>query len=218
MKERSILFSASMVCAILEGHKTQTRRVVKPQPIYVCPMGPAGAPLLSSKPNFADGNIIRCPYGVPGDRLWVRETFYCDHAFYPEGTPPSCYWDGAKLRAQHAPEQLAYERARMLEAMYYRADGEPEFEGADGPTPWRPSIHMPRWASRILLEVTVVHVERLQEINRGDAMEEGCPFPNMAQGDDPRQWYRALWEQINGPSSWDGNPWVWVVEFKRVAA
>lgn len=75
---------------------------------------------------------------------------------------------------------------------------------------------MPRWASRILLEVTAVRVERLQDISRGDAMAEGCPFPNMAKGDDPRKWYADLWDQINGAGSWEANPWVWVVEFKRV--
>lgn len=81
---------------------------------------------------------------------------------------------------------------------------------------WKPSIHMPRKASRIMLEVTRVRVERLQEISRGDAMAEGCPFQNMAKGADPRKWYADLWKTINGPGSWDLNPWVWVIEFKRV--
>jgi hypothetical protein len=102
----------------------------------------------------------------------------------------------------------------------YRADGwtgAPDVGYQVTPAPkWTPSIHMPRWASRILLEIVSVRVERLQEISRGDAMAEGCPFPNMADGDDPRQWYAGLWEQINGHGSWDANPWVWVVEFKRV--
>jgi hypothetical protein len=81
---------------------------------------------------------------------------------------------------------------------------------------WRPSIHLARDQSRIDLEVTAVRVERLQSISRGDAMAEGCPFPNMAQGDDPRQWYRGLWESISGAGSWAENPWVWVVEFQRI--
>jgi hypothetical protein len=77
----------------------------------------------------------------------------------------------------------------------------------------RPSLYMPHWASRITLEITAVRVERLQDISRGDAMAEGCPFPNMADGPDPRQWYADIWRQINGPDSWDENPWVWVVAF-----
>jgi hypothetical protein len=85
-----------------------------------------------------------------------------------------------------------------------------------GPIGWRPSIHMPRAECRLLLDVFSVRVEKLNDISRGDAMAEGCPFPNMAAGDDPRQWYLALWDQINGADSWEANPWVWVVEFKRV--
>ena len=81
---------------------------------------------------------------------------------------------------------------------------------------WKPAIHMPRAASRITLEVTGVRVERLQAISRGDAMAEGCPFANMAAGPDPRDWYRDLWNEINGPGAWDQSPWVWVVEFRRV--
>lgn len=75
---------------------------------------------------------------------------------------------------------------------------------------------MPRWASRITLEVTGVGVERLNDISRGDAMDEGCPFPNMAQGDDPRRWYADLWDSINGAGAWKLNPWVWVVSFRRI--
>lgn len=81
---------------------------------------------------------------------------------------------------------------------------------------WTPSIHMPRSASRITLEVTGVRVELLQAVSRGDAMAEGCPFANMATGPDPRQWYAELWDQINGAGAWDANPWVWAVSFKRV--
>lgn len=81
---------------------------------------------------------------------------------------------------------------------------------------WKPSIHMPRWASRITLEVTGVRVERLNEISRGDCMSEGCPFPNMAKTTNPIAWFSELWESINGEGSWALNPWVWVIEFKRV--
>ena len=98
----------------------------------------------------------------------------------------------------------------------YRADHGAETERAlvAPGQQWRPSIHMPRAASRITLEVTEVRVERLQAISRGDAMAEGCPFANMAAGPDPRDWYRDLWNEINGPGAWGLSPWVWVVAFK----
>lgn len=99
-------------------------------------------------------------------------------------------------------------------SIVYRADfGAGEFDPVNR---WRPSIHMPRIASRILLEIESVRVERLNDISRGDAMAEGCPFPNMASGPDPRKWYSGLWDEINGAGSWAANPWVWVVEFRRV--
>ena len=81
---------------------------------------------------------------------------------------------------------------------------------------WTPSIFMPRWASRITLEIVSVRVERVQEISRGDAMEEGCPFPNMAKGPDTRQWFKDLWENIHGHDAWERNDWVWVIEFRRL--
>ena len=198
MKERPILFSAPMVRALLDGSKTQTRRVVKPKPSFFGSMTNPTQPFKT-----LDAGLhcpILCPYGQPGDRLWVREAF----DFIPAGgpdTPQSCeivYWATGGHETRCAP-----------------IDYNPMIYGHEKV---RPSIHMPRWASRITLEVTGVRVERLQDISRGDAMGEGCPFPNMAQGDDPRQWYADLWRQINGPDSWDLNPWVWVVEFKKVTA
>lgn len=194
MKERPILFSAPMVRAILEGHKMQTRRVVKPQPlrvsrekddgrVYFAEPGMRG--VLAALPENC------CAHGAPGDRLWVRETWG------KMGDCPSCRSRGIAYRAT-----------------------QPD---ACGPCPrcdaafrWRPSIFMPRSASRITLEVTAVRVEHLQDISRGDAMEEGCPFPNMARGDNPRRWYANLWDSINGPGSWQANPFVWVIEFKRL--
>ena len=198
MKERPILFSAPMVRALLDGSKTQTRRVFK------LPRGCSWYEALGgeAKGEIQDDNgpawwhveEQSCPYGQPGDRLWVRETWAMDDE------------DGALMyRADVGSGNEAddWERNRL--------DGVPRFK-------WKPSIHMPRTACRITLEITSVRVERLQDISRGDAMAEGCPFPNMAKGDDPRQWYTTLWEQINGEGSWDANPWVWVVEFKKVTA
>lgn len=176
MMERPIIFSAPMVLAILDGTKTQTRRLVKPQPRRVdCGVpfgdGPAWA---HAEPGSA---VIRCPYGKRGDRLWVRESF-CDARQAAAG--------------------------RVL----YRASG-------DTACCWKPSIHMPRACSRIALDVTGVRVERLHQISRGDAMAEGCPFANMQNGESPVLWYEYLWRAINGPDSWDANPWVWVVEFRK---
>jgi hypothetical protein len=239
LKYRPILFSATMVRAILAGTKTQTRRVVKgapndwapthPQTLYPTVVDSHGDEQPGSE-SYGAGNSdgdcwIRCPYGQPGDRLWVRETFYCDDAFFPDGLPVSCRW--REVEGQRVAIPLEEQRAEMLESMYYRADGEPEWEGTESPTPWRPSIHMPRWASRITLEVTGVRVERLNACSADDAKAEGigefiggwaCLSDDAPQqaGSTPQEGYRHLWETINGAGSWNANPWVWVIEFKRV--
>jgi hypothetical protein len=202
-RERPILFSAPMVRALLDGTKTQTRRVVKGAPEDWAPVGPEvfsptvvdrrgdeqpGADAYGA--GNADGDCwICCPYGQPGARLWVRETWAVSHAI-------------DHLKPREVPQGVGM--------VYY-----PATENTGGLVK-RPSIFMPRWASRITLEITGVRVERLQDISRGDAMAEGCPFPNMAKGDNPRQWYAELWQSINGPGSWDANPWVWVVAFRKL--
>jgi len=184
MKERPIIFSGSMVLALLAGTKTQTRRIVKPQPRVTS----EEADVLSAA--WADGFIdIRCPFGQPGDRLWMRET-WCDD----------------------------WEKSRGI---VYRADGGLDADMSDAGCTWRPSIHMPRRASRITLEIGGVRVQRLQDISRGDAMDEGCPFQNLnvdAARTDPVGWFRNLWESLHGASAWDANPWVWALEFKRHSA
>jgi hypothetical protein len=194
MKERPILFQGAMVRAILDGSKTQTRRVVKPQPPSDKPRCAWFEPGVMgwAPPDFPsqDWHRVRCPYGQPGDRLWVRESY--SGPWELTGQPPRD-WPAST-------------------SIWYWADGNPTHIDLTKP---KPGMHMPRWASRILLEITGVRVERLQDISRGDAMAEGCPFPNMAKGDDPRQWYAELWKQINGPDSWAANPWVWVVEFRK---
>jgi hypothetical protein len=200
MKERPILFSAAMVQAILDGRKTQTRRVVKPQP-EISEHGnlkgewllrPLDGLLLPKLQDIA----IHCPYGQPGDRLWVRETW--------------------------APHDEHTMRQKNASECYYRADDETSFS-TDGK--WRPSIHMPRWASRITLEVTGVCVERLQAISWGDAIAEGIRDPRRAAWRvDPVEGcvakYRELWDSLNASrgAGWDVNPWVWVVEFRRLGA
>lgn len=195
-KERPILFSGPMVRALLAGTKTQTRRVVKPQPTEF--VGGPGVKLADGSPAplvpLDDtvepyGSEIRCPYGLPGDRLWVRES-----------------WSPTN--------QLSH-------GVLYRADFTSPEVGR-----WKPSIHMPRWASRILLDVTGVRVERLQDISEADARAEGAKECDPVSGREvllagPSQrgsfvlHYRDIWEQINGAGSWDANPWVWVVEFAR---
>ena len=202
-KEWPILFSAPMVRALLDGSKTQTRRVVQGAPDDLAPIGPeVYSPTVVDRNGdeqpgpdaYGSGNDdgsdwIRCPYGQPGDRLWVREAFrLCAEA---DSTPPR-------------DTDAAYR-------MWYEADA-PHQPGAGK---LRPSMFMPRWACRITLVVTGVRVERLQDISRGDAMAEGCPFPNMARGEDPRVWYEDLWCDLNGADSWRANPWVWVVEFRK---
>ncbi|MDP4557915.1 hypothetical protein Q9247_09490 [Halomonas meridiana] len=201
-KERPILFNGDMVNAILAGRKTQTRRIVKPQ------RHPYGEIISADKVAeevLGMTGAIRCPYGQPGDRLWVREAF-------------------RSRRVDNLPGDVAY-----------RADcpGEKTVPNSYG-RPWKPSIHMPRWASRITLEIVSVRVERLQNISEADAMAEGIELPENGtyrdysvkpennEGYDycksPVDSYRTLWEKINGSDSWDANPWVWVVEFKRVEA
>jgi len=217
MKERPILFSAPMVRALLDGTKTQTRRALRVQPLDVLPMegdkaGREWVGLMTREPK-PEGTVFRCKFGQPGDRLYVRETFgevydWCDHPEMP----------GAPTERWHIEWK-------------YRADGEPDRPHLEGAwTGWKPSIHMPKAASRILIEVVSVRVERLQDISEPDARAEGitdggcvncgdpepCGCPNPSP--DARDAYVRLWEEINGAGSWSANPWVWVVEFKRVAA
>lgn len=208
MKERPILFSGPMVRALLAGTKTQTRRFAN-KPVKHPDLGnlyTPGALVLENEPQHVIERA--CPYGRPGDRLWVRETW---NWFDPAEIP-------ADRRGMRAPF-TGCQGPRTIEWVAgYQADGPLNHPSDGAKCLWRPSIHMPRWACRILLEIVSVRIERLNEINRGDAMAEGCPFQNMVQGDDPRAWYADLWEEINGAGSWSANPWVWVVEFKRVEA
>lgn len=192
MKERPILFSGPMVRAILEGRKTQTRRVVKPQPDYVCQL---------EKMPFTGQHWdkrIKCHYGQPGDRLWVRETWA-----KPFDVPD------AKLQGR-LTYRSDFRESPVLGTV--RSDG----AMADR-VKWKPSIHMPRWASRITLEITGVRVERLQDISEQDAIAEGVQHSLHLQGGRfARENFAHLWWTINGDDSWEQNPWVWVVEFKRV--
>jgi hypothetical protein len=203
MKERPILFSAPMVRALLAGTKTQTRRVVKPAPQMITENtittwdGPPTA-LQYQLERMGKG----CPYGQPGDRLWVRESLFL-----------------SKETDRHH-----YSATGLIgSAVDYEAEPPPS---VGLPARSIPSIHMPRWASRITLEITSVRVERLQDISFADAAAEGLHYTSerldrwSADGSSwvatPQNAYRALWQDINGPDSWAANPWVWVVEFRRL--
>lgn len=211
MKERPVLFSAPMVRAILEGRKTQTRRPYKNRkhPDFGCAM--AASELVCEPQHVIDRT---CPYGQPGDLLWVKETTIKveDHGYVGP-----CFVESDEGRAV-----LEY-------GLSPAPDDVTEVEPED--IRKRPAIHMPRAMSRILLEVTAVRVERLQDISEADAIAEGIleqrsqtdagwvdywpsedgePFARASEA------YRALWESINGPSSWTANPWVWVITFRRI--
>jgi hypothetical protein len=224
MKSRPILFSAPMVRALLNGSKTQTRRIVKPQPteaMWDIARSNLGGDTYKAKPaahrlfglgleitrdgitgmGFVEPNIP-CPYGQTGDQLWVRETWAADACWdkiCPRDIPNT-------QRVWHVdvsfPDRPAAIRGRL-----------------------RPSIHMPRWASRITLEITGIRCERLRQITGSDAHAEGCPYPHPSTfpaeqiahaHTNTTNWYKDLWESINGHGSWDANPWVWVVELKKV--
>lgn len=236
IKERPILFSAPMVRAILAGTKTQTRRVVKPQPAPNHPHDGGTKWLFEADrgvhvPHGSIGHLavsekmgIRCPYGQPGDRLWVREAWgYFDpdcSGFEEEiedrGKGPGLHCAPEMMQEGHPLRD--FWRRRVAYAATWE---EPKFgNGPDKPSRWRPSIHMPRWASRITLEVTGVRVERLQDISEKDAWAEGCEGydDDVTGGRSGYSEFHDLWESINGSGSWDANPWVWVVAFERIDA
>ena len=208
MADRPIIFSAPMVRALLDGRKTQTRRK------FELPAN-SGRMKLSAMPNIRECKWQR------GDRLWVREAWRIGAWDWNNAQIAVDYCDGPRK------EWLAVDDGDMLHRLIdqSRADavkaGLPlrysyyEYSWSPGHSPcrWRSPIHMPRWASRLTLLVTDVRVQRLQEISRGDAMEEGCPFANMADGPNPRDWYRDIWNSIHGPDAWDANPWVAAISF-----
>lgn len=224
MRERPILFSAPMVRAILAGTKTQTRRVVK-EPISGWLNNANGSHKVLDGQVFNysfDEPLGTCPYGQPGDHLWVRETWSSDFAGH---YPHDRIWYAADDDRQHDIEVR-----NGVRGIY-----SPESQQFV-PFRWRPSIHMPRSACRLALEITGVRVERLHKISEADAVAEGIPEESepceqcgdcgwLCIGGEPQQCdapgcgdgaidgYRALWEQINGAGSWQANPWVWVVEF-----
>lgn len=255
MKERPILFSTPMVQAILDGRKTQTRRVIKPQPEAVDLVQHKTIPFNGS-PEFLLKNI-KCPYGQPGDSVWQKGMIPCSGYYYIKGETdefPLYLWkvedednpghyfitwgynenddpESIEVEGWHIdtiewkrPGDVLWVRETWTEEYFtvdhtmredhqfmYKADqyGERKIN-------WKPSIHMPKIACRIKLKITNIRVERLQDISERDAEAEGVIRIELYK---TFVWeYETLWEIINGKGSWDKNPWVWVVEFKRIDA
>ncbi|AUV26701.1 morphogenetic protein [Citrobacter sp. RHBSTW-00678] len=200
MTERGMIFNSEMVRAILDGRKTQTRRPIK----FPFKDRNLGCELSGNElaGELSARNYLNSPFGKPGDRIWVRETF--------QGP----LFDFDQMDA-YCKDSTPFEKAQFC---VYKADGKPapEFFDADDNLHccWRPSIHMPRWASRITLEITDVRVERLNAITESDAEAEGITYTGF--GDLLVDGYRYLWKSIYGDDSWQVNPWVWVIEFKRI--
>ena len=239
-----MIFNGEMTRAILDGRKTQTRRIMKVQPEH-SELGLSR--VVESKNGIDDGKYFwsqsdatglksrskpfACPFGTVGDRIWVRETWAI------LGNEDGCCidWEGNLCKADKRSAARIYRASCEQRPGDYGlwsipddADWKPhtkdhQFEGA-----WRPSIHMPRWASRITLEITNVGVQRLQDISSGDAVREGiCQLPAsgrycVSPGDQyfggaslsAKEVYSWLWSSIYGEENWKANPWVWVIEFK----
>ncbi|EDX0900972.1 hypothetical protein AB5G42_005076 [Salmonella enterica subsp. enterica serovar Teko] len=221
MKERGMIFNAEMVQAILDGRKTQTRRVLATyqDAVKFCPEWDVNGKqifiVLGEKDHTGMNPVITaipCPFGQPGDRIWVRETF----RVHSRAT------DVATLVYRASVRNSWTEQTHRVPVAVCNKPATPE--------KWTPSIHMPRWASRITLEITDVRVERLHSISERDALREGlfqlpasgryCLQPGMQYfgmaSHSAKEVYSWLWASIYGEESWAANPWVWVIEFKRV--
>ncbi|HBV8869436.1 TPA: hypothetical protein MD823_002006 [Klebsiella pneumoniae] len=244
MKERGMIFNSEMVRAILDGRKTQTRRIMKVQP----ESNQLGLLLITDSTKHSDigkyhwaesnatGNHVRSklfssPFGAVGERIWVRETWATlgnEEGCYVDWEDNLCKGDersAARIyRASCEQRPGDYGLWSIPDDAYWKPHTkEHKFEGA-----WRPSIHMPRWASRILLEITDVRVERLNAISEEDARAEGiidggclnCGEPEPCGCANPEpdatDAFAYLWQSIYGQDNWNANPWVWVIEFKRI--
>lgn len=195
VKEKGILFNAEMVQAILSGRKTQTRRIISEKTLHLFGVAASAGqchPIELCDQRSQSYYLDFCPLGKPGDQLWVREAFAAG----------LCTESTLAYRATHKTEDLE--------------------EGWGETIKWTPSIHMPRWASRINLLITGVRVERLRDISEQDAMAEGCAYGKGNGEIDlavrPENHFPTLWASIYGAESWQANPWVWVIEFERMEA
>ncbi len=231
-KERPILFSGEMVRAILDGRKSQTRRVVK---WPVLSRSDGGKRRIFTLSNIDEMNRLLSgpqshpccqfsPYGIAGRRLWVREKWRIGD--WDENRPAFAidyHADGfCRKEWLDVPDPMC-DDGEFFNRLWQQSTDDAikvfgdqdryEWEPGESPCRWRPSIHMPRWASRILLEITDVRIERLQDICAHDCWKEGVLYsPDVA----PHHEYQELWEKIHGADSWDKNPFVWVISFKRI--
>lgn len=233
MKERPVIFNSEMVRAILDGRKTQTRRTLTERHLHLIDAASSAGecyPLESGVDHENSQSYYRehCPFGQVGDRLWVRETFAT------LGNEDGCAidWDENLVKGGGQEAARIYRASCEQKSGNYGlwsipdiADWKPHTWNVQYEGTWVPSINMPRWASRILLEITAVRVERLNDISQADAIAEGGPpshpsidavsrdygFPDFS-----RSWFAQTWQHIYGEESWNANPWVWVIEFKRV--
>lgn len=238
MTERPIIFNAEMVRAILNGRKTQTRRIVNWRGVNeglnlqfsglrACEE-PNGWVIESNTRTSSEWRCqpTPCPFGAVGDRLWVRETWSDVNS---EGCSAVAYRADSDIRLLAEMETFRDEGGELntadprLEKYWFAAWSSDLFSGTEGS--WRPSIHMPRWASRIMLEIIGMRVERLQDISQADAIAEGAPpsHPSIDTvssdygfSDFSRSWFGQTWWSIYGQESWLANPWVWVIEFKHI--
>jgi hypothetical protein len=222
VRERPILFSGPMVQAILAGTKAHTRRVVKVTRRTEWLLRGDWADSFITNP----GNKLldECPYGTKGDRLWVRETWGWRGSWWTVGEPTIRVF--VHYRADDTKREILrpHDDDSGLPRQRRRRDGEGEEEWGEYLERWwklwRPSLLMPRWASRITLEITEVRVQRLQEISEADAIAEGCRAVSMHSLDcdsiPPSRELAALWDSTNGAGSWSSNPWVWAISFRRV--
>lgn len=264
IKSRPILFSAPMVVGLLSGRKTQTRRVVKSvelargeargvrvAPSTFCYLDFDGVPGLSWRP-FAGSPTVpyppekiveASPYGKPGDRLWVRETWrsWVENCRDDHDEEPCSSHCNQTYVAYAATPRRGFRPKPDAAAITYLDESSPLEQNPRLLGPWKPSIHMPRWASRITLEVTGVRVERLQDISEADARAEGVEsvsdgrntgwldYSGGARGEEyvtpvgraygfasAVESFRSLWESINGADSWAANPWAWAISFRVV--
>ncbi|MGG7931371.1 hypothetical protein PGN89_22460 [Klebsiella aerogenes] len=230
MKERGMIFNSEMVRAILDGRKTQTRRVI-------ANIGNDNCLPLQKRTKAKDGIYTHvmdapiyglCPFGKTGDRIWVRETWSDVNL---EGIPAVAYRADGDVCSLMEDKSLLdddgafnYDDDRVTK-YHFSAWYSDLIDGVEGN--WRSSIHMPRWASRLILEITGVRVERLNSIHDVDAMREGIQnlttcshadfgIPGVVNAQHPVRAFQLLWESIYGADNWKANPWVWVVEFKRI--
>ncbi|ENP0655967.1 hypothetical protein ACCH91_000860 [Serratia marcescens] len=228
MKERPVIFNSEMVRAILDGRKTQTRRAISDRHLHLIDVASQVGecyPLESGIDHANSQSYYRehCPFGRVGVRLWVRETFAV--LGNEDGCPID--WDGNLIKGDEKQAARIYKASCWQQPGNYGLwsipDRDTQYEGA-----WRPSIHMPRWASRITLEITAVRVERLNDISEEDARAEGIsdggclncgdsePCGCASPDPDATDAFAYLWQSIYGLESWYTNPWVWVIEFRRV--